>query len=351
MTDLSADRVDLPRRPGTADARGPGRVPGRRLPGPGGPPARRAAARRPPRGRQLPERVRRGDHGRLRADRRAARHGHRPVQADGADRRGRHGPGLRRRAAAARPPQGRAQDHQAGHGHPRRHRPVRGRAAGPGADGPPQHRPGVRRRHDRQRPALLRDGAGQGACRSSSTATGSSSRTRERLELFVDVCQAVQHAHAKGDHPPRPEAVEHPGGAARRRARGQGDRLRRGQGHRPAVHRQDDLHPVPADDRHAAVHEPRAGRDQRPGRGHPQRRLQPGRAPLRAADRHDAVRPRAVRDGGLRRDPPHHQGGGAAQAEHAAEHAGRDALEGLRRSGRPSRRSCRPWCAATSTGS
>ena len=30
------------------------------------------------------------------------------------------------------------------------HRPLRGRAAGPGADGPPQHRPGVRRRHHRQ---------------------------------------------------------------------------------------------------------------------------------------------------------------------------------------------------------
>ena len=87
--------------------------------------------------------------------------------------------------------------------------------------------------------------------------------TRERLELFVTVCQAVQHAHAQGDHPPRPEAVEHPGGPARRRARGQGDRLRRGQGGRPAAHRQDDLHPLPADDRHAALHEPRTGRDQR----------------------------------------------------------------------------------------
>ncbi len=30
-----------------------------------------------------------------------------------------------------------------------------------------------------------------------------------------------------------------------------------------------------------------------------------------------------LRDGGLRRDPPHHPRGGAAEAEHAAEHAGR----------------------------
>ena len=52
--------------------------------------------------------------------------------------------------AAGAPPRG-AQDHQAGHGHPRGHRPLRGRAAGPGADGPPEHRPGVRRRGDRQR--------------------------------------------------------------------------------------------------------------------------------------------------------------------------------------------------------
>ena len=37
-----------------------------------------------------------------------------------------------------------------------------------------------------------------------------------------------------------------------------------------------------------------------PGRGHPQRHLQPGRAPVRAADGHDAVRSRAIGDGLLR---------------------------------------------------
>ncbi len=45
----------------------------------------------------------------------------------------------------------RAQGHQAGHGHPAGHRPLRGRAAGPGADGPSEHRPGARRRGDRRR--------------------------------------------------------------------------------------------------------------------------------------------------------------------------------------------------------
>ena len=60
---------------------------------------------------------------------------------------------------------------------------------------------------------------------------------RERLELFVTVCQAVQHAARERDHSPRLEAVEHPGGSLRRRARGQGDRLRRGQGRGAAVDR------------------------------------------------------------------------------------------------------------------
>ena len=48
------------------------------------------------------------------------------------------------------------------------------------------------------RPAVLRDGAGQRACRSPSSATSTGSTPRERLELFVPVCQAVQHAHQKG---------------------------------------------------------------------------------------------------------------------------------------------------------
>ena len=53
---------------------------------------------------------------------------------------------------------------------------------------------------------------------------------RERLELFVPVCQAIQHAAPEGDHPPRHQAVERDDHALRRQAGPQGDRLRRGQG-------------------------------------------------------------------------------------------------------------------------
>ena len=44
------------------------------------------------------------------------------------------------------------------------------------------------------------------------------------------------------DHPPRPQAVQRAGDAARRRAGAQGHRLRRRQGDGPAAHREDALH-------------------------------------------------------------------------------------------------------------
>ena len=55
-----------------------------------------------------------------------------------------------------------AQDHQAGDGHAAGDRPLRGRAAGRGDDGPSEYRQSARCGNDRQRPALLRHGAGQG---------------------------------------------------------------------------------------------------------------------------------------------------------------------------------------------
>ena len=82
---------------------------------------------------------------------------------------------------------------------------------------------------------------------------------RERLELFVPVCQAVQHAHHKGiihrDLKPSNILVS----VRRRRAGRQGDRLRRGQGHGSQAHRQGDGHGPGPVGGHADVHEPRAG--------------------------------------------------------------------------------------------
>jgi len=34
--------------------------------------------------------------------------------------------------------------------------------------------------------------------------------TKERLDLFIKVCQAIQHAPPEGHHPPRHQALEHP---------------------------------------------------------------------------------------------------------------------------------------------
>ena len=65
---------------------------------------------------------------------------------------------------------GGAEDHQAGDGLPQGHCPLRGRAAGVGPDGPSKYRQGARCWRHRFRAALFRDGAGQRACPSLSTA-------------------------------------------------------------------------------------------------------------------------------------------------------------------------------------
>jgi hypothetical protein len=69
--------------------------------------------------------------------------------------------------------------------------------AGPSLDEPPQHRQGFRCGGDRSRPPLFRDGACPRA-QDHRILRSNSPTTPERLELFVQVCQAVQHAHQKG---------------------------------------------------------------------------------------------------------------------------------------------------------
>ena len=113
---------------------------------------------------------------------------------------------------AARPPQGGAEGHQAGHGHEAGDRPLRGRAPGPGDDGPPQHRQGPRRRHHRLGPPLLRHGAGP--------RHPDHRVLRPRAALDPRAAGAVRPGlpggaarPPEGDHPPRPEALERPGDA------------------------------------------------------------------------------------------------------------------------------------------
>ena len=142
---------------------------------------------------------------------------------------------------------------------------------------------------------------------------------RERLELFLPVCQAIQHAHQKGiihrdikpsnvliapyDGRPVPKIIDF--GVAK----AIGQRLTE----RTLVHG------VRGGGGHAGVHVARAGRAEQPGHRHAQRHLHAGCVAVRAADRHDADEPRAADTGGVHGDAAGDPRGGAAQAEHAAE--------------------------------
>ncbi len=156
------------------------------------------------------------DDGRLRrSDRPCRRHPRRQVQADRRDRRGRHGQRLHGPADRTREACGGGQGHQGRHGLQGGAGPVRGRTAGAGADGPPQHRPRAGRRRHRRRPAILRDGTGQGHAHHP---------VLRRPQAFAPTTAGAVRAGLpghparppEGHHPPRHQAQQRPGGPVRR---------------------------------------------------------------------------------------------------------------------------------------
>ena len=93
--------------------------------------------------------------------------------------------------------------------------------------------------------------------------------TRQRLDLFIKVCQAVQHAHQKGiihrDLKPSNVLVTSDDGVPLPKVIDFG--IAKGHVRHPA-HGQDALHPLRHVHRHAGLHEPGTGRVQRLGHRH-----------------------------------------------------------------------------------
>ena len=83
--------------------------------------------------------------------------------------------------------------------------------------------------------------------------------SRERLELFIDVCNAVQHAHQKGIIHRDLETVQCDDYRTRRSSNREGHRLWRRQSDQSATHRPNGLHTISTVRRHADVHESRTG--------------------------------------------------------------------------------------------
>ena len=138
------------------------------------------------------------------------------------------------------------------------------------------------------RPAVLRHGPRQG---------GADHQVLRRAPPHAPAAAGAVHPRlpggparaSEGHHPPRSQAVQRAGRPLRRQAGAQGHRLRRGQGGRAAVDRQDPGHRLRHHRRHAGIHVARAGGDQPARHRHPQRHLLAGRAAVRAADRQPAV--------------------------------------------------------------
>ncbi len=114
---------------------------------------------------------------------------------------------------------------------------------------------------------------------------------RQRLELFVPVCQAVQHAHQKGiihrDIKPSNVLVSMEVGKPVPKVIDFGVAKAIG----PAADREDALHPQFGQiDGHARVHEPRTGRHGGSRHRYPQRHLLAGRLAVRTPDGRDSFR-------------------------------------------------------------
>ena len=144
---------------------------------------------------------------------------------------------------------------------------------------------------------------------------------RERIKLFITVCQAIQSAHQKGiihrDLKPTNILVTLDAGVPMPMVIDFGVAKATQQ----KLTEKTVFTELRHDDRHAGLHEPGAGRDEPSGRGYAQRHLRPGGAALRIADRDDAVPGEAVAERELPRDAADHPGGGAGTAFHAPEHA------------------------------
>ena len=99
------------------------------------------------------------------------------------------------------------------------HHSLRGRTPGTGDDGPSEHRQSASMPARPRRPAVLRDGTGPRHPDHGVLRPDQSSVPRQRLELFIQVCQADPARPSERDHPSRHQAVERAGHAARRRSR------------------------------------------------------------------------------------------------------------------------------------
>ena len=156
----------------------------------------------------------------------------------------------------------------------------------PGSHGPPEHRPSAgRRRNSPGRPTSSWSCAAE--CPSPTIATRSRLTPRQRLALFVSVCQAVQHAH-QGHHPPRPQAVERAGDAARRRPVVKVIDFGIAKALGQPADGQDVVHRLRATVGYSPVHEPRTSPTERPGHRHAQRHLFPGSVAVRTVNGDDA---------------------------------------------------------------